>query len=253
MVPDSETADELEKVAIVDIVADVRERPSATFAVLASRSDVALTTATLKFGDYSIAAQLSFERKTAEDLGRSIIDGRLFRQISALRYRVDRPILLVEGLQPSSAPAGVSWHAVRGALISVAAVFAVPILFSHDPDESAEIMVTAARQLRRARSTAYCRPGYRPKGWRKRALFILQGLPNIGPRRAQALLEAFGSVRAVMSARSDRLVDVDGIGVGAAASISRAIGDEPRLLIERTGRARGRDWQGRRGRVPMTG
>jgi len=59
---------------------------------------------------------LSFERKTAEDLGRSIIDGRLFRQVSALRYRVDRPILLVEGLQPSSLRAGVPWHAVRGAL-----------------------------------------------------------------------------------------------------------------------------------------
>jgi len=61
------------------------------------------------------------------------------------------------------------------------------------------------------------------------------------------------AVRTVMSATSDRLADVDGIGVGAAASISRAIGDEPRLLIERTGRARGRDWQGRRGRVSMTG
>jgi len=129
-----------------------------------------------------------------------------------------------------------------------------PILFSHDAEESAEIMVTAARQLRRARSTAYCRPGYRPKGWRKRALFILQGLPNIGPRRAQALLEAFGSVRAVMSATPRALAGVDGIGVGAAASIIRATGDEPPPPpIEPIGRTLGRDWQGRRrGRSPMT-
>ena len=110
---DSETADEPQKVAIVDIVADVREQPSATFAVLASRSDVALTVATLKFGDYSVGAQLSFERKTPEDLGRSIIDGRLFRQVSVLRYRVDRPILLVEGLQSSSSLAGVAPAFVR--------------------------------------------------------------------------------------------------------------------------------------------
>jgi Fanconi anemia group M protein len=217
----------LEKVEIVNVVADVRERPSATFAVLAARIDVALTVATLKFGDYSVAARLSFERKTAEDLGRSIIDGRLFRQVSVLRYRVERPVLLVEGLQPFSSPSGVPWHAVRGALVSVAAVFGVPILFSQGPEESAEMIVTAARQLRRARSTAYCRPGYRPKGWRKRALFILQGLPSIGPRRAQALLEAFGSVGAVMSATADTLGRVEGIGVGAAASIVRAVGDEP--------------------------
>jgi DNA excision repair protein ERCC-4 len=151
----------------------------------------------------------------------------LFRQVSVLRNRIDRPILLVEGLQPASSPAGVPWHAVRGALVSVAAVFNVPILYSCGPEESAEIMVTAARQLRRARSTAYCRPGYRPKGWRKRALFILQGLPNSGPRRAQALLAAFGSVRGVMSATTDRLASVDGIGVGAATPIFHAIGDEP--------------------------
>lgn len=242
-----DTVEEPEKAAVIDIVADIRERPSATFAVLSSRSDVALTVATLKFGDYSIAAQLSFERKTAEDLGRSIIDGRLFRQVSVLRRRVDRPVLLVEGLQPFSSPSGVPWHAVRGALVSVAAVFAVPILFSHDPEESAEIMVTAARQLRRSRSTAYCRPGYRPKGWRKRALFILQGLPNIGPRRAQALLDEFGSVRAAMSATTDMLAGVEGIGVGAAASIALAIGDAPPPQpVEATGVMHGRDRQERR-------
>lgn len=223
-------------IAPVDIIADVRERPSATFAVLASRIDVALTEATLKFGDYLVAAQLSFERKTAEDLGRSIIDGRLFRHVSVLRNRVERPILLVEGLEPLSSPAVVPWHAVRGALVSVAAVFAVPILCSRDAEESAEIMVTAARQMRRARSTAYCRPGYRPKGWRKRALFILQGLPAIGPRRAQALLGAFGSVRGVMLGTTDELASVDGIGVGAAASISRAIGKEPVPLLDESTR-----------------
>jgi len=135
---------------VVDIVADVREQPSATFAVLASRSDVALTIATLKFGDYSVAAQLSFERKTAEDLGRSIIDGRLFRQVSALRYRVDRPILLVEGLQAASSPAGVPWHAMRGALVSVAAVFAVPILFSQSATICSGVMPPA-----RYSSTSY--------------------------------------------------------------------------------------------------
>jgi Fanconi anemia group M protein len=240
--PVQEEAADPGQVAVVDIVVDVREKPSATYAVLASRADVALTEATLKFGDYSVANQLSFERKSSEDLGRSIIDGRLFRQVSILRYRADRPILLVEGLEFGSSPSGVPWHAVRGALVSVAAVFGVPILYSRDPEESAEIIVTAARQLGRARSTTYCRPGYRPKGWRKRALFILQGLPNVGPRRAQALLEAFGSVRVVMSATTERLVEVDGIGVGAADSILRAIGEEPQLLPERTARVPGRDW-----------
>src|SRR5665647_2848746 len=90
--------------AVVDVIVDVRERPSDTFEALRARPDVAVTVATLKYGDYSVASLLSVERKTAEDLGRSIIDGRLFRQMSALRRRAERPVLLVEGLQPHSTP-----------------------------------------------------------------------------------------------------------------------------------------------------
>ena len=230
---------------LVDIVADVRERPSDMFAVLSARADVALTIATLKFGDYSVAAQLSFERKTAEDLGRSIIDGRLFRQMSALRRHADRPVLLVEGLESLSTPSGVPWHAVRGALVSVAVVFGVPILFAEGPEESAEIMVTAARQLARTTSLAHVRPGYRPKGWRRRSLFILQGLPNIGPARAKALLQAFGSVAAIMAADAETLADVEGIGAGAAASILQAIGVEPTPAspVEASGTTPEREWQ----------
>ncbi len=221
--------------AVIDIVADVRERPSETFAVLSVRPDVALTIATLKYGDYSVASQLSIERKTADDLGRSIIDGRLFRQMSALRRHADRSILLIEGLQCPSSPSGVPWHAVRGALASVAVVFGVPILLADGPHESAEIMVTAGRQLARTTNLSHARPGYRPKGWRRRALFILQGLPQVGPARARALLESFGSVSAVMAATADMLADVEGIGPGSAASILRAIGDELAQPVEPAG------------------
>jgi len=212
---------------IVDIVADVREQPSETFAVLESRSDVAMTLATLEFGDYSIAGQVSFERKTADDLGRSIIDGRLFRQMSRLRRLADRPVLLVEGLAPQTTPSGVPWHAVRGALVSVAVVFGVPVLMTGGPRESAEMIVAAGRQLARSTSLGYARPGYRPKGWRRRSSFILQGLPNVGPARAQALLDSFGSVAAVMAADFERLANVEGIGERVAASIARALGPEP--------------------------
>ena len=217
---------------VVDIVADFRERPSDTFSVLSARPDVDLTLATLHFGDYSIAGQVWFERKSADDLGRSIIDGRLFRQMSALRLRAKRPVLLIEGLQPLSSPSGVPWHAVRGALVSVAVVFGVPILAADSPEESAEIMVVAARQMARTTSVARVRPGYRPKGWRRRALFILQGLPGIGPGRAAALLNTFGSVAAVMAADAEGLARVDGIGMQVAERIRKAIGNEPPTDLE---------------------
>jgi ERCC4-type nuclease len=232
--------------AVVDIIADVRERPSDTFEALRTRPDVVLTVATLEYGDYSVASQLSIERKAAEDLGRSIIDGRLFRQMSALRRFAARPVLLVEGLRPHSTPSGVPWYAVRGALVSVAVVFGVPIPLAEGPQESAEILVTAGRPLARTTSLAHVRPGYRPKGWRRRALFILQGLPNVGPAPARALLEAFGSVGAVMSAGTAMLADVEGIGVGAATSLARAIGDEPAQSVDALSTTPDREWPHRR-------
>jgi Fanconi anemia group M protein len=233
---------------VIDIIADSREGDSETFAVLKARPDVALTVTTLKYGDYSVAGQLSFERKSAEDLGRSIIDGRLFRQMSALRLRAKRPVLLIEGLQPLSSPSGVPWHAVRGALVSVAVVFGVPILAADSPEESAEIMVIAARQMARTTSVTYVRPGYRPKGWRRRALFILQGLPGIGPGRAATLLDAFGSVAAVMAADTEGLARVDGIGMQVAERIRKAIGNEPPADHEQI---RGMDGRRTSSRAPL--
>jgi ERCC4-type nuclease len=67
------------------------------------------------------------------------------------------------------------------------------------------------------------RHGYRPKNKRKRQLFILQGLPGIGPEMAGRLLDNFGSVEAAISAGSSELQSVDGIGKRVAERIKWAV------------------------------
>ena len=52
------------------------------------------------------------------------------------------------------------------------------------------------------------------------AYIALNMVPKIGPIRVRRLLEAFGSPSAVLTARSDRLLGVQGIGPDAAESIS---------------------------------
>lgn len=102
----------------------------------------------------------------------------------------------------------------------------MPVLRSASPEETAELIATAARQLRAPVSIPYVRPGYRPKGWRRRALYILQGLPRVGPRRAAALLAAFGSVEAAAAADAVALARVTGVGRAIATSIRAAVGPE---------------------------
>ncbi len=48
---------------------------------------------------------------------------------------------------------------------------------------------------------------------------MLQGLPGIGPERAERLLDHFGSVENVAKAPVGELTGIDGIGETAAAKI----------------------------------
>jgi ERCC4-type nuclease len=88
----------------------------------------------------------------------------------------------------------------------------IPLLRTRTPGETVRTMLFAARQGRTLASGALPRPGYRPRGKRARQIYILQGLPGIGPGRARRLLERFGSVEAVMKAGIEDLRSVAGIG-----------------------------------------
>lgn len=50
-------------------------------------------------------------------------------------------------------------------------------------------------------------------------LFVLQGLPGVGPALASRLLDFFGSIERVVSADVSALAEVRGIGPGKAALI----------------------------------
>jgi Fanconi anemia group M protein len=208
-------------------VADHREFGSGVPEALRLRQDAVVVAGALASGDYVLDETVGVERKTGSDFAKSLFDGRLFRQVSALKRSYERPILLLEGLAWGQETAGVSWPALRGAMISVTAVFGLPIISSSGPEESAELVAIAARQISAAaREDGYVRPGYRPKGWRKRALYLLEGLPGVGPKRASALLAVCGSVRAVFTADEATLAAVPGLGRSVAGAIVKAVGEE---------------------------
>jgi len=70
------------------------------------------------------------------------------------------------------------------------------------------------------------RGGYRPKRLKSRQLFILQGLPKVGPTVAKRLLEHFRSVSNVLNATVEDLMHVDGIGRISAEMIRDVLDSE---------------------------
>jgi len=63
-----------------------------------------------------------------------------------------------------------------------------------------------------------------------RQLFILQGLPGIGPERAGRLLAHFGSVANFTKASAEELAAIDGIGESTAAKIRWVVEEKPAPL-----------------------
>jgi ERCC4-type nuclease len=115
---------------------------------------------------------------------------------------------------------------MQGALITVSIVLGVPVLRSKSPSESAHLILYTARQVKSFARGAVQRHGSRPKGKRKKQLFILQGLPGIGSERAARLLDEFGSVEAVVTATCKELQFVQGIGENIANRIKWAVGEQ---------------------------
>jgi ERCC4-type nuclease len=159
------------------------------------------------------------------DFALSIIDGRLFSQAIRLVSSKYKSVLILEGTGKELTEIGVRREAMQGALITVSIILGIPVLRSKTPSESARLILYAARQIKSFARGAVQRHGSRPRGKRKRQLFILQGLPDVGSQRAARLLKSFGSVKAVMAATSGELQCVEGIGKHIAEGIRWAVSE----------------------------
>jgi DNA excision repair protein ERCC-4 len=70
------------------------------------------------------------------------------------------------------------------------------------------------------------RGGYRPKRLKSKQLYLLQGLPQVGPMLAKRLMAHFKSVSKIMNASIDELTEVDGIGRVSATKIREVLDTE---------------------------
>ena len=204
--------DKDEKTSRTHIIVDDREANCATVLALKKIEGVEVTIQRLPLGDYKIEDRLLFERKTLIDLTASIKDGRLFRQACRLASSPIRSAIVLEGTSGDLKGSNMRREAIQGALITITIVLGIPLLRSKDARETARLMLYAARQVKSIESGALPRKVKRPKGKRKIQLYLLQGLPGVGPERALRLLETFGSEEAVFTASADELIKVEGIG-----------------------------------------
>lgn len=176
----------------------------------------------LATGDYLIGNEVLIERKSIADFTASLIDGRLFPQVARLAHSCYRSLLLIEGPTPTLTP-DVHPHSLEGALVSIAAMWRLPVLYASDSEQSARMLRFLADQVRGPQDRMLRRFDRKPKRLASRRLFLLQGLPGVGPALANRLLDHFGSIEHVITADASGLAEVRGLGAKKAARIRELV------------------------------
>lgn len=219
------------------IYVDEREK-SSQVPMLLSKMGVLIIYRQLKVGDYILPGSYCVERKTAADFINSLYDGRLFDQVSRMSEAYDNPILVVEGDFAKTWENFKHKNAIFGALASLSLDFNVKIFYTHTREDTARLILALARRSGKSRKglrfVIHKKPPLeKVEDWQ---LYVVQSLPNVGPKLALRLLEKFGSPIRVFNASIADLSKVEGLGVKRAERIFELLRRPFRKsVVERTG------------------
>ncbi len=205
------------------IYVDPRERGMAK---LLEAKGMEVTLRNLEVGDYVVSDRVAIERKTAADFVASIIDPErnLFRQIGDLSRSYDRPVLILEGRDLYTRQ--VNPASIRGALLTVAVEYGVPIIPTEDQDETASVIALLASREQKEGHDPKLHGHKTARTLKEQQEYLISAIPSVGPRVARNLLKHFGSIERIMMAKQEELQDVEMVGPKIAERIRELVGGE---------------------------
>ncbi len=228
----SETCNDREQVTLLEydgekiqVIIDQREVRS-TVARELEKAGVDITLNTLEVGDYVLSDRIAVERKSSEDFVSSLIEHKLFEQISNLTNTYEKPVLILEGESLFNCR-GISPNAIHGALSSIALDFGVAVFYTRDAEDTAVLIKQIAKREQVDEKREVCMHGRKSsKMLPQQQEYVVSAISDIGPNAARNLLMHFGSVENVMKADHEELLKVNNIGPKTAAKIREVIGSE---------------------------
>ena len=213
--------------AAIEIYVDMREMRSAVAKHL-EEMKVSLNIKTLEVGDYVLSDRVCIERKTTEDFLDTLFgaDRSLFEQIISMKHNYLRPLLVIEG-EGLYTRRRISPNAIRGIIASIAIDYGVPIIFTADESETAAFLYSIAKreQVERKRSV---NPHAQKSSHTliERQEYLVSAISEVGPVIARNLLKHFGSVKGIVNATEEELIQVDKVGEKTAKKIKEVMDTE---------------------------
>ena len=185
----------------------------------------------LKIADFVIKTKtlngeiinVGIERKTLNDFLNSIIDKRIITQLMDLKKHHDIALLVIEGTENIYEIRNFHPNAIRGILASIAIDFQIPIIYTRNFRDTANLLAIIAKRLEKPRSLPSLLKKRKPLTLKQQQEYIIESLPGIGPTLSRSLLKKFKSIKEIMNASEEELKEVKKMGPKKASHIKKIL------------------------------
>ena len=175
----------------------------------------------LEVGDFICSEnRIAIERKTHSDFISSIIDGRIFEQAKLLKENFERPAILIEGYSNRE----INENALKAAIASLFVDFGISLISTRNPYDTARtIYWIAKKEQEENRKEVGFKVKKKPKDLKLLQERIVASIPGVSNILSKRLLEHFGSVEKVFSAKEEDLIKIKGIGKKLATKLRKVL------------------------------
>ncbi|MBD3353315.1 MAG: hypothetical protein GF364_17675 [Candidatus Lokiarchaeota archaeon] len=177
------------------IIVDMRERGSG---IVEELEDLGanVVVETLDAGDYLLSSNVAVERKRGDDFYGSLFSGsnqtNVFEELIRLKDSVDTPMLILEHFSFMFRRGEKMINSLYGALVAIATQMNIPILPTRSISDTAIVLYRISKQQQgELKVNAIARRAPKTMSIKERQTFFLEGLFNVGPKKAESLIEEF--------------------------------------------------------------
>lgn len=166
---------------------------------------------------------VGIEKKTINDFLNSIIDKRIIIQLIDLKKHFDIPLLIIEGEENIYKVRNFHPNSIRGMFASIAIDFQIPILYTRNHRDTANLLAIIAKRLDKARSLPSLLKKRKPLTLKQQQEYLIETLPGIGPTISKSLLEKFKTIKKIINATEEELEEVKKIGPKKIKNIKKVL------------------------------
>lgn len=147
----------------------------------------------LDIADIIVSSEVAIERKEGSDFVASIMDNRLFEQLLRLKDTYENPILILEGLNNDVFEnTGMKISSIYGALSFISYKLGISVIPTRNLEDTAIVIERIAyREQVKDSMPIFSRRAPKQMSKKERRSFIIEGLVDIGAKKAKTLIEKF--------------------------------------------------------------